>query len=130
MRLPHHRRTKAAYGRLHDDPTALFDSCEVILWPNGAPEIWIRSTDGRRSFRLTASDGPAGLAINVERSVGGAPLTVGGNLSPDYAVSNVQDFATFSACQYRPDAWSQAFKAWCADHNAPYPGDAPEEVNR
>ncbi len=127
------KRTKVSYSRLYDSPTNLFGgTCEVILFPNGEPEIWIRSTDGMRSFKITASDGPAGLAINVSTRVGGAPISVGGNLSGSYDVAKPGDFAHVSLCQFKPDAWSQAFKAWYdaspeERESIPYPGDRPTD---
>lgn len=122
------RRTKKAYTDLYDDPTSLFKGCEVLLFPNGENEIWIRSQDRRRSFKITAGDGPAGLMIQVDRhALAGGSLSVSGNLDDGkWTPSGLTDYASVAICQYRPDDWSQQFKAWIADHENPHPGEAPD----
>ena len=110
------RRTKARYSKLFDDPTTLFPGCEVILFPNGEPEIWIRTThSGSGAVRIRANHGPAGLMVDVQRfALATVPLTV---FEHD-AGADVQ------IVQYHSDPWSQAFKAW-AQKKGPYPGPKP-----
>ncbi len=118
------RRTKTAYAELFDNKRALFPKCDVTLFPNGTREIWI--TAGNHGLRITAGEGPAGLGIQIRRFVGGAPLSVSGNLSPDSAPMGVQDCEEITVTQYNSDDHSQAFKRWYADsENNPYPGDFP-----
>ena len=116
------RRTKKRYANLFDDPKSLFGNARVMLFPNGEPEIWIQSPDGCQGFRLTASCGKAGLGLTIRRFVGGAPMTICGNLAPDGEVMPQKDAEEISVTQYRSDDYAQAFKKWYGDseHN-PYP---------
>lgn len=128
MRIP--RRTKRKYMELFDDPTTLGSNCQVILFPNGQPELWVKSLDGRRGMTLRFGDGPAGLMVGVQRHLFTAGMTIGGNLSPDYEVyppkgESRPDFADLSIVQYKPDDWSQLFRAWC-EGRADHPGDREE----
>ena len=74
------KRTKKLYTELYDHPNAMFPGgptnagVEVILYPNGQPEIWLRS--GLHSLKLTASRGPYGLGVSITSHVGSTPLTV------------------------------------------------------
>lgn len=119
------KRTQADYARLAKNPQHLVDRVNVIL-RDGA--IFVQSIDGRRSIKITPGDGPAGLAVNVERSIGGAPLTVFGNLAPGYVEMTPVDAESLSICQYRTDPWSKAFKAWYGRRgdDSLYPGEAPK----
>lgn len=134
MRTIRKRRTKKAYQDLHDDPTLLLRNCEVILYPNGENEIWVRSKDWRRGFKITGGDGPAGLMLDISSFTGSGPLSATGNLADEHwTPSGMTDFKHLSVVQYRDDDWSQRFKAWCADTGNPktveHPGDAPERVD-
>lgn len=59
------RRTRKSYEALYDNPAFLFGSAEVVLFPNGQPEIQVKSRDGKRGYRITASDSLSGLSIEV-----------------------------------------------------------------
>lgn len=118
------RRTKKQYMMLFNQPHLLFDGCEVILWPNGEPEIWIKSDD--KGFRITASEGPAGLGLRVNRFVGGPSITVTGNLDPDCEVAPQADFFEVTMTQYSSDLNSQAFKRWYGG-KGPHPDEGGTE---
>lgn len=111
------KRTKVAYDRLFDDPSSMFGSCRVILFPNGEPEIWIQSPDGRRSFAIRASDGPAGLGLTIARH-GGPEIVVHGNRADDewtpFPEKGSADVALreVSLTQYKDDLRSQRFREW------------------
>jgi len=123
-----YRRTKKQYAELFDNPSALFNGAQVILWPNGQPEIWIRSADGNRAIKITARDGNAGLGLTISRFACSEPLTATGNLHHDSAVANQQDFEEITVCQYRTDEQSQAFKRWYADRESnPYPYETAKQ---
>ena len=112
MARKRNKRTKTAYAELFDNPSALFQDAEVLLWPNGVPEIWIRSKDGRKGFRITAGQGNAGFALTIGKFALSAPMTVGGNLQKDMEVFHAGDAYEVSLCQYNDDELSQAFKRW------------------
>jgi hypothetical protein len=120
-----HRRLKKHYTALHDDPGLLFPGCEVLLYPNGQPEIWIRTPDGKHSVKITASRGPVGMRISVNRFPGTAPITTTGNLSSDSEIMPQVDAAEVSMCQYDNTQRAEDFKAWYGtqgtENEAPYP---------
>ena len=121
------KRTKKAYADLYDNPAAIAEgSAQVILFPNGQKEIFIRTADDRQGFRLTVGQGPAGLSITLSPFTFSPPLSVTGNLAnADATPSYSGDFRDLEVCQYFPDPWSQAFKAhYC--NGAPHPGARPE----
>lgn len=63
------RRTKATkklYRDLFDNPSLMFGNCEVLLFPNGADEIWIRDKLGR-GVTIRAGVGKVGLGITFFR---------------------------------------------------------------
>lgn len=111
------RAYKADYARLYDNPFSLFPGgpdnrgVSVKLWPNGEPRIWLQDERGH-GVEITASAGPAGFGLHIRSFVGGAPITVGGNLHPDLTVHHAGDYKYIDLCQYNGDAKSQAFKAW------------------
>ena len=124
-----HRRYKADYERLYDDPTALFGSgVETILWPNGAPQIWIRDTRGS-GVRIQASAGPQGICLFLRRFTGGAPLTVfrpvemgkDGRPKPG---RGYDEYDYLEVTQYLPG--SEAFRDWYAGLG-PHPGKGASE---
>jgi len=127
MRVRLRRRTKAAYARLFDDPYSLFPGVKVTLFPNGEPEIWLDMGEGR-GFRVTAANGPAAAGITVESLHGVVPTDVAG-AGADYRPEPCNDGLVrprIEVLQYRPDPWSQAFRAWVRGEAA-YPGEKPEE---
>lgn len=95
----------------------------VTICPEGTGEIWIRDVRGH-GFRIRTGAGPAGLGLTISRFVCGAPITLTGNADVTADVLPQRDACEVSLCQYNRDAWSQAFKQWCAG-TAPHPGDAP-----
>lgn len=123
------RRTKAAYLRLYDDPTSLFPvgkECKpvsVTLFPNGEGEIWIQGSGGK-GFRITASEGPAGLGLRISQFVGAPPMTIMGNIPADFhvvdadydAVPSLPDASEISITQYNRDERSQAFREAYQNH--------------
>lgn len=126
------RRTKKAYAELYDDPTKLFKGCEVILFPNGEPEIWVKSTTYPfHQVVVTGGRGPAGMGLHLRRSIGSAPLTVSGNL--DDTEWNVHppkgeqapDYYQVEITQLDPSPFAQAHRAWY-EGRGEYPG-TPEE---
>lgn len=122
------RQTKVDLARLFDDPTHIFKTCEVIVFPDGHPSILVRSKDGVRSFRITPREGPAGLSLSIDRAVNGPAMTASGNLADEnWTASGLTDYARLDIVQYKPDAYSQAFRKWCEDtKNTPYPGTREE----
>lgn len=81
-RIHSRRRTKRQYLKAFDVPTmplaigsADDAGARLILFPNGrAGAIWIESADGQRKFSIEASDGPAGLGLNIYTLVGETPM--------------------------------------------------------
>ena len=107
------KRTKKAYENLYDHPTALFEGVEVLLWPNGIPEILIRDVKRGHCMRITASVGPAGMGLRVSRTTLGTPMSVAGNREGDYEVIRLDhDAVEIGITQYNGDEESQAFKRW------------------
>lgn len=106
----------------------LFSGAEVVIRPNGRPEIWVRSPDGRRGFTITGGDGPAGLGIEVRPHMFTADLDISANTesnAPFPPQGHRPRLRNVWLTQYRPDAWSQRFRAWVqgwGDH----PGDRPD----
>ena len=112
------RRTLKQYAELFRNPYKLFGNgpdnmgAKVTLWPNGESEIWIQGSGGK-GFRLTASEGPAGLSIKLSTFIGSPAITISGNATGDYApIQNVPEARHLELCQYNSDERSQAFKAW------------------
>lgn len=119
------KRTLKAYMDLFRNPYALFGfgpdnrGAQVTLFPNGDGEIWIQGSGGK-GFRITAGEGPAGLALHISTFVGSPPISVTGNASGDYEpIKDVPDARHLSLCIYNGDERSQAFKNW-------YQADASE----
>lgn len=107
------KRTKRAYVDLYDHPGILFSGCETILFPNGEPEIWIRSADHKHGFRIRADRGPYGLGISVSPF---ATFEILNNDDPDI-VSRDEGLGGTSVVSYDPDPKAQAYKRWY-DHQA------------
>lgn len=127
------QRTKKMYNDLFDNPDGLFENANVVIRPNGEPEIWVTSKDGKRGFRIQGGDGPAGLALRITRM--GAitpPITVSGNNTWEAGPIKPSDANYVELCQYKTDPFSKAFKAWYTDpDNNPHPktlGLEPSDV--
>lgn len=118
------RRTLVAYANLFRNPNALFppsassEGVDVILFPNGQNEIWLKSADGTLGFRIVAGNGPAGLGLQISTFIGTPPVTVRTD-DPGSVDSKYVDL-----CQYRQDDESLAFKAWY-DADPATRGDSP-----
>lgn len=111
------RHTKAQYAALYDNPGALFDGVQVTLYPNGSREIWIQGQGGK-GFRITASEGRAGLGIRINRVIGAPPITINGNEAKDSEVlQNVPDVTEVTLTQYNSDVRSQAYRRAYQAHN-------------
>lgn len=104
MRL---RRTIKRYVELFRNPRTLFPGgpddtgADVILFPNGQREIWIRGS-GNKGYRIRASEGPMGLGLQIDTFIGSEPMT----LIPD----DSGDTRHVSICQYHATPKAQAFK--------------------
>ena len=71
---------------------------------------WINGVDGA-AIKLTVSEGPAGIGIRVASSVGAPRLTLTDTL--DFREHGTDGtYNEIGACQYRMDAYSQAFRSW------------------
>lgn len=130
------RRTKKAYTELYDDPTTLFEGCEVILFPNGVPEIWIKST--RYPYHqvvVQASRGPAGMGLTLRRTIGSAPLTASGNLADKHMTvyppkgERHPDYCQMEIVQMDGTPFAVAHRAWY-EGRAEYPGTETEFDSR
>lgn len=107
----------ADYIRLWRDPFSLFGQgadntgASVKLWPNGEREIWIQGAG--KGFRISASEGPAGLSLRISTFAAAPPITISGNAAGDYEpIKGLPDARHLELCQYNSDAHSQAFKEW------------------
>lgn len=114
--MKRNKRTLKAYTDLYRNPGLLSNSeqerAQVILFPNGEREIWIKSDDGTLGIRMTVSNGPAGLGVCMSSFIGTPPLTVGGNLADGACTpAGGEDYRHLEICAYRLDEKSQAFKA-------------------
>lgn len=130
------KRTIKSYLDLFRNPKALFPSdpahnngqhglgASVTLWPNGDSEIWIQGS-GAKGFRITASEGPSGLALQISSFVGSPPISISGNKAGDYECFAGIDARHISLCQYNGDDQSQAFKKWY-NSDAATRGNPPE----
>lgn len=112
------RRTLKMYAELFRNPLRLFGvgpdntGASVILWPNGERAIWIQGSGGK-GYEITASEGPAGLALHIRGFVGSPGITISGNALPDYEpIQGLPDARYIDLCQYNSDERSQRFKAW------------------
>lgn len=93
------------------DPTSYFGKAKLTLFPNGEKgEIWI--SYGPHSFCIKAGVGPAGLSLHIDRHAGCAPISVSGNLDPDYEPIQAFDARAISLCQHYDDEWTRAFRIW------------------
>ena len=81
---------------------------EAYALPCGT--YWVNGVDGA-AIKLTVSEGPAGIGIRVASSAGAPRLTLTDTL--DFRPNgNDGTWNEISACQYRTDAYSQAFRSW------------------
>src|SRR3990167_367324 len=92
------RRTLKRYETLYRDPTTLFQGVEVTLFPNGANEIWCKTSDGL-GFRVTVGNGPAGLGVCIRSFIS----------TPGITRADGDTFLEQELVQYRQDARSQAY---------------------
>ena len=104
------KRTKKAYGELYNNPKRLFPEADVILFPNGRNEMWIKGKQG--GFRITAGEGPAGFSITVSPFTGDNEVTGLAMVGTNYASSNIQNVKEMVLIQYNQDEKSQAFREW------------------
>jgi hypothetical protein len=106
------KRTKTAYAGLYDNPQALFPGVDMLMWPNGEPEIWFKDKRGY-GFRVRVSSGPVGLGMTVSRFTATPGLTLNGNQNDgDMTCYSGPDMYEVSLTQYMPDEYSQAFRRW------------------
>jgi hypothetical protein len=106
------RQTKKQYAELIDNPQALFEGIQTVLWPNGVNEIWFKNAQGY-GFRVHVSNGPAGMGITVSRFNCTPGLTISGNQADGEWTPFVgPDMAEVSLTQYKQDAYGQQFKKW------------------
>jgi len=106
------KRTKKKYQELFDNPARLFgEDAQVVLWPNGVPEIWIKNRNGTKGVCITASEGPACFSVRVKHFIGAYDFTVLA-CNPDYEPQDIEPIRELEVCQYNQDEVSQAFKAW------------------
>lgn len=108
------KRTKKQYQELFDNPSALFGDAEVLLFPNGESEIWIRDKVGKLGMRLRASRGPAGLRVELTSFPGTPKMDVFG------------DTSNFEIVQYDGSKWSEDFRAWYRGEG-PHPGEKEKD---
>src|SRR4051794_31006373 len=106
------KRTKKMYADLFDNPEGLFKGAQVVLFPNGEPEIWIQSVDGEQGFRIKGGAGKAGLGLQITRmGPSFPPITVSGNDVLENGPIGTADANFIELCQYHTDPYSKAFKA-------------------
>ena len=107
------RRTLKKYKDLYKNPSILFDTCDIILFPNGENEIWIKSKDGKKGFTLKAGEGKAGLGLTITKFFSSEGLTITGNAHKTYEVISIEkDFNSVEIVEHNTDAKSRQFKAW------------------
>lgn len=100
----------------------LWPGVRITIRPCGADELWIQNERGD-GFRLSrCGDGKAGFGLTIGKFVGGRPISITGNKDGDYEVIEMIDANEISLCQYKPDARSQAYKAWYTGKGS-YPKD-------
>jgi len=76
------KRTKKKYNDLFDNPELIFKDCELIIFPNGQDEIWIKEKNGTgKGFRISASRGKYGIRLSISSFIG----TGNFNVFPYYA---------------------------------------------
>ncbi len=110
--MPRKRRLQKSYVELFRDPSTLFETARVMLFPNGEPEIWIQGSGGK-GFRIVAGEGPAGLSLQISTFIGSPPITISGNAAVTYdPITDIADARHVSLCQYNGDDRSMAFKEW------------------
>lgn len=118
------KRTKKRYAELHDNPQALFEGVETIVFPNGENEIWFKDDRGH-GFKVVASRGPAGLGLRVSRFVGGAPIHAR-LFDKDYAMGRFPEAIEAELTQYNPTDHARDFAAWYDADAAGREGKHPE----
>lgn len=115
------KRTKKLYAELHDDPRTLFPGCEVILFPNGQPEIWIKADNGRFGITIEVSKGPVGMGVRIRKHVGTRHLTVWkdspGKIEAEYLEMVQDDGSEYAAAH---NEW------YCNSKGTEYPGAREE----
>ena len=103
------RRTRKSYEALYDNPSFLFGSAEVILFPSGQPEIQVKSRDGKRGYRITASDSISGLNVEVTPlpttdTFSVFPSVEATNIHTESGLPVVDQSPRVSLVQYREDS--------------------------
>ena len=112
---PLKRRTKKAYTTLYDNAAYLFGrGSRTTLFPNGEREIVISNADGTASFRVRASDGPAGFAVTISSAVGSLPADAHILLKQDYRTEITEGVREITFISHYLDDYSQAFRRWYA----------------
>lgn len=107
------KRMLKDYVALYHNPEHLAPGVQVTLWPNGEPEIWLKTADGL-GLRVKVGNGPAGLGLCIDRMTATPDLTVSGMVpnGPETPVPCIDGAYSLEVCQHRTDARSQAFKRW------------------
>lgn len=116
------KRTKKLYRDLFDNPSAMFgEGVEVILFPNGENEIWIKNKAGH-GFRVKAGIGKAGFSVTVRDFVGSArgDYSVARVSDSKYDGTTIKDAREVSFTKYNQTDHALAFSNWY-DGNGPYP---------
>lgn len=112
---PIRKRTKRAYARLFDLPAYLFGrGTRTTIFPNGEREIWIANAEGTISFKIRASDGPAGLGITITSAVGTLPADAHVVRRSDYVTQITSDVREVTFVAHYQDAYAQQFRKWYA----------------
>jgi hypothetical protein len=99
------KRTKKAYMELFDNPKALFDGVETIIFPNGQPEIWFKSDE--LGVRLKIGRGRAGMSITVYKLYATPNITVAAS---DESKGGWYETPMVDACQYKEEKESLEFR--------------------
>ena len=97
------------------------EDTEVILFPNGESEIWIKNKAGH-GFCIKAGVGKAGFSVTVRDFVGSAKgdYSVVRVSNSEYDSTTVKDAREVSFVKYNHNDYAFAFSNWY-DGNAPYP---------
>lgn len=121
--MAHKKISKVTIRQAQDALKLLFPSVQFVVAPNGLPGLWVKDPATGSGMRVSFSAGDAGVSVTLGKFAGCEPVTVTGNSAGEMEPLKQVDAFEVTACVYRTDEYSQAFKRW-------YGRDAAGEITQ